>query len=63
MTPYTSLYHWPDGKTYTCFVFIEANKAKCYLVTREEAIATYPDEREREAVKRIAIDRFQKGEA
>lgn len=58
MIPSNSLYLWPDGKTYTCYIWTTPEKAERYIIDIEVAQAVYPREKAREAVRMLAMDRF-----
>ena len=62
MEPHTSIYQWPDKVTYTCFVFESESMARSYKITQALALAIYPRDTVREAVRKIAINRFMKTE-
>lgn len=63
MEPKTSIYHWPDGANFTCFVWAVPSEAHCYKISLTEVKEKYPILNPYEAVRRIAIDRFSKGES
>lgn len=58
MIPANSVWMWPDGKTFTCHVWFQPEKAKCYIITKEMAEAVYPNRSLDEAVRMLAMDRF-----
>ena len=62
MEPFTSLYLWPDGKTYSCFVYIHPENARCYRIDSEQASKKYPAVETSRSVRLVAIERFEKGE-
>ncbi len=58
----TSVYEWGDGKTISCYAWINHDDIRWYKINIQEAQRLYPGLSNIQAVKQIAKKRFKKND-